>query len=404
MLIQTSSLVSLLALASFSAAPADAHTGHANGRSAAAHHQRRFGSAGASRRHALHAPAEARDVHGRQLPGTIAMRKRSDGSSCKVRPSTSKTAAAAGSSAAVQPVASAASSQVVAVASSLVGAATSAVGAVVSPVASVVSNILAPPPAATSSASQEAEDKPETSAQAPASTTSVWVAPTTTSVRPFLSRARAVLRFVADFFLLFPLIAWPAFLFVLLSRLPPLPLPPRPRRAPTPASPRTATRVRRLASLDDDQGLVADCAFLLASLFLSPPLAAGISAGDCFDHFKDHIGWWYDWTPNPSGHSANGVTAVSMLWGGGTADGTDASRLADFRSMSWQPQYVLGFEEPDCKAGSGSADMSQQAAAKLWNELIVPHGNRGALLGSPSMCSASCSSRSLSTTPPACHR
>lgn len=116
--------------------------------------------------------------------------------------------------------------------------------------------------------------------------------------------------------------------------------------------------------------------------------AAGISAGDSFDFFKDHIGWWYDWTPDPSGHSSPGVTAVSMLWGGGTADSTDATRLADFRSLTWQPDYVLGFEEPDCKSGSGSADMSVASAAKLWNELIVPHGERGALLGSPSMCSA----------------
>lgn len=40
-------------------------------------------------------------------------------------------------------------------------------------------------------------------------------------------------------------------------------------------------------------------------------------------------------------------------------------------------------------AGGGSAGMSVQSAAQLWNELVIPMGKRGTLMGSPSMCSES---------------
>jgi hypothetical protein len=30
---------------------------------------------------------------------------------------------------------------------------------------------------------------------------------------------------------------------------------------------------------------------------------------------KDHLGWWYDWTPQPT--SVPGVVSISMLWGNG---------------------------------------------------------------------------------------
>jgi len=115
-------------------------------------------------------------------------------------------------------------------------------------------------------------------------------------------------------------------------------------------------------------------------------MKAGISAGDSFDVVKDHIGWWYDWTPTPN--KGGRPIAVPMLWGGGTADGDDAQRFSDFKNRvaSTTPKYFLGFEEPDCAAGSGSAGMSVDTAANLWNNLVAPMGKRGTLLGSPSMC------------------
>ena len=77
-----------------------------------------------------------------------------------------------------------------------------------------------------------------------------------------------------------------------------------------------------------------------------------------------------------------------MLWGGGTADAQDAQRLQAFENLSTTPMYVLGYEEPDCPSGSGSAGMSVQDGVKKWEELIAPMGKKGAKLGSPSMCSA----------------
>ncbi|KAK8864346.1 hypothetical protein IAR55_001593 [Kwoniella newhampshirensis] len=112
---------------------------------------------------------------------------------------------------------------------------------------------------------------------------------------------------------------------------------------------------------------------------------AGVSAGDSLPWIKDKIGWWYDWSPNPSGNAGNAVS-VPMIWGGGTADGTDAVRLAAFQSMSWTPQYVMGFEEPDCPSGAGSAGMDVSTGIHLWNQYVAPKGDAGAKLLSPSMC------------------
>lgn len=114
---------------------------------------------------------------------------------------------------------------------------------------------------------------------------------------------------------------------------------------------------------------------------------AGISAGDSFDHFKDYIGWWYDWTADPQGHSASGVTAMNMIWGAGSADGQDAQRLQAFKSLSYTPAYIIGYEEPDCEAGSGSAGFDVGTGISLWNELVGPKKAQGSVLVAPSMCS-----------------
>ena len=43
-----------------------------------------------------------------------------------------------------------------------------------------------------------------------------------------------------------------------------------------------------------------------------------------------------------------------MLWGAGTVDNMDVSRMAEFKAMDWNPPFIIGFEEPDCST-SGSA-------------------------------------------------
>jgi hypothetical protein len=132
-------------------------------------------------------------------------------------------------------------------------------------------------------------------------------------------------------------------------------------------------------------------------------IKAGIAGGDAYSFLENHIGWWYDWcvfflmsifagpmnskcrTPNPS--KPGKPIAVPMLWGVGTADSTDARRLAQFKEITTAPTYVLGYEEPDCPAGSGSAGLSVSAGVSDWESLIAPLGKKGSLLGSPSMCS-----------------
>ncbi|WVR07899.1 hypothetical protein IAU60_004942 [Kwoniella sp. DSM 27419] len=113
-------------------------------------------------------------------------------------------------------------------------------------------------------------------------------------------------------------------------------------------------------------------------------IKAGIAGGDAYDAVKDHIGWWYDWSADPSGHSGKPI-AVPMLWGAGGVDATDASRLAVFEAITTAPEYVMAFEEPDCDT-QGSANVAVAAGAALWNTLIGPKKARGSTLISPSMC------------------
>ncbi|GMK58538.1 hypothetical protein CspeluHIS016_0505700 [Cutaneotrichosporon spelunceum] len=116
---------------------------------------------------------------------------------------------------------------------------------------------------------------------------------------------------------------------------------------------------------------------------------AGLAGGNAFDQLKDYIGWWYDWTGVPSGHSGAPI-AIPMLWGNGHRGSVqnDAARFRQFTS-TWSasnpPKYVLGFNEPDCTSGE-SASMSVGESVTAWNQYLAPLGNAGSLLVSPAMC------------------
>ncbi|WVF71539.1 hypothetical protein IAT40_006347 [Kwoniella sp. CBS 6097] len=112
---------------------------------------------------------------------------------------------------------------------------------------------------------------------------------------------------------------------------------------------------------------------------------AGVSAGDSLGWLSGKLGWWYDWSADPSGECGDAI-AVPMIWGGGSADGEDAARLEAFKNMAHVPEYIIGFEEPDCAAGSGSAGMDVQTAISIWNQYVVPKGEAGSILVGPSMC------------------
>jgi hypothetical protein len=69
----------------------------------------------------------------------------------------------------------------------------------------------------------------------------------------------------------------------------------------------------------------------------------------------------------------------------------NTSFSADYRLPSCGSlfRFILGFEEPDCAPGSGSAGMDVDSAARLWNSLVAPLGEKGSVLFSPSMCRTS---------------
>lgn len=113
-------------------------------------------------------------------------------------------------------------------------------------------------------------------------------------------------------------------------------------------------------------------------------LKAGSAGGRVIPFMKDHLGWWYDWTPRPSGHDE--VYGVSMLWGSGNNGDEDWKRFNEFSHMTDVPKYLLGFNEPDCDGRDTSAKMNVDQGVRLWNQYIAPKGQQGALLGSPSMC------------------
>jgi Glycosyl hydrolase catalytic core len=77
-----------------------------------------------------------------------------------------------------------------------------------------------------------------------------------------------------------------------------------------------------------------------------------------------------------------------MLWGDGEVSSGDALRYQEFLNLTTTPQYILGFEEPDC-APPDSSDIATGKGAQVWNDVIAPWNKSGSLLGSPSMCSMS---------------
>ncbi|KIS02533.1 hypothetical protein L804_00804 [Cryptococcus deuterogattii 2001/935-1] len=108
-------------------------------------------------------------------------------------------------------------------------------------------------------------------------------------------------------------------------------------------------------------------------------IKAGVSGDDPLSFLQGHIGWYY------GNGSASGASPANMLWGAGTVDSTDASRLAAFKALTSTPEYIIGFEEPDCST-PGSSNIAVADAASLWDSTIAPWKAKGSTLISPSMC------------------
>lgn len=75
-----------------------------------------------------------------------------------------------------------------------------------------------------------------------------------------------------------------------------------------------------------------------------------------------------------------------MLWGIGQNGEEDAKRFSEFQQGIPQPEYLLGFNEPDCNGADTSANMNVDQGVQNWNQYIAPYGANGAKLGSPAMC------------------
>ena len=133
------------------------------------------------------------------------------------------------------------------------------------------------------------------------------------------------------------------------------------------------------------------CALLCAAVASAIPAdtipggkKAGMAGSRAVPFMKEHLGWWYDWSSTPG--TVGGIPGVTMLWGDGTNGKLDAQRFSAFQKLTTAPQYLLGFNEPDCTGADISADMTVDEGVSTWNQYIAPKGKQGSLLGSPSMC------------------
>ncbi|KAK0568017.1 hypothetical protein OC861_002399 [Tilletia horrida] len=124
-------------------------------------------------------------------------------------------------------------------------------------------------------------------------------------------------------------------------------------------------------------------------------LKAGITGEDGLEQLHPYIGSYSNWKPQPwSPVPPEQVLFMPMLWGAGHATAHDGELLSTFRSLfgtsgsrrSSPPKVVIGFEEPDCPPGHGSAGTPVNVAAHAWNTLIGPLKQEGTVLVSPSMC------------------
>ncbi|MCJ1445695.1 MAG: hypothetical protein MMC23_006200 [Stictis urceolatum] len=137
---------------------------------------------------------------------------------------------------------------------------------------------------------------------------------------------------------------------------------------------------------------------------------AGIAGTNGVSLLGDHISWYYDWSPSPQG-GGSGIPASMVrkprigvletlirrflwewstdncleLWGGGHVDSTDAERHSQLLALSTKPDWLLGFNEPDC-GPRASANLQPEDAAKVWNSDLKLKIGSNAKVGSPAPC------------------
>ncbi|RVD89762.1 uncharacterized protein DFL_000755 [Arthrobotrys flagrans] len=101
--------------------------------------------------------------------------------------------------------------------------------------------------------------------------------------------------------------------------------------------------------------------------------------------------WYYNYESKPSPRLEGGSTKlqfVPMLWG--DYDNTFVQDVKDLVDQGYDIEYVLGFNEPDnpANSGTGGSGVSPEAAAARWKESIEPLAEMGIRLGAPSVTGA----------------
>ncbi|KAG5940740.1 hypothetical protein E4U60_000315 [Claviceps pazoutovae] len=119
--------------------------------------------------------------------------------------------------------------------------------------------------------------------------------------------------------------------------------------------------------------------------------AAGVLS---YPFFKDHVGWWYDKSPNPPGNDGStgmeGPLAIPMLYGPGSSDAQDEQWLEYWKSrIGPMPPFALSMHRPDRNASLLPYVIMPQKAAQIWKHYLAELGKKGTSLGAPAVMASS---------------
>ncbi|KAG5943405.1 hypothetical protein E4U59_000450 [Claviceps monticola] len=119
--------------------------------------------------------------------------------------------------------------------------------------------------------------------------------------------------------------------------------------------------------------------------------AAGVLS---YPFFKDHVGWWYNKSPNPPGNDGStgmeGPLAIPMLYGPGRSDAQAEKWLEYWKSrIGPMPPSALSMHRPDRDTSWPPYVIMPQKAAQIWKHYIAELGKRETSLGAPAVMASS---------------
>ncbi|KAJ6256915.1 hypothetical protein Dda_7798 [Drechslerella dactyloides] len=101
--------------------------------------------------------------------------------------------------------------------------------------------------------------------------------------------------------------------------------------------------------------------------------------------------WYYNYETKPTRSLEGGATPlefVPMLWG--DYDNTLIKDVDELLAKGYKIEYVLGFNEPDnpANSGTGGSGVPPESAAARWKQSIEPLAKKGIKLGAPGVTGA----------------